>query len=106
MWGLLTAAVRSTSFRLLRIKQASPLSILQSTRSEHPQDCLCSCLGHQGKGWTLSRPHLTLTSPGWAEDGPRLTGDRAGAQNRGHTWWQSRDAGPRLLACPVLGQAA
>lgn len=27
----LTAAVRSTSFLLLRIKQASPLSILQST---------------------------------------------------------------------------
>lgn len=44
--GALTAAVRSTSFRLLRIKQASPLSILQSTRSEHHR-IGCPCLGHQ-----------------------------------------------------------
>lgn len=32
---LLTAAVRSTSFRLLRMKQASPLSILQAESSIH-----------------------------------------------------------------------
>ena len=44
--GALTAAVRSTSFRLLRIKQASPLSILQSTRSEHHRTS-SPCLGHQ-----------------------------------------------------------
>lgn len=34
--GALTAAVRSTSFRLLRMKQASPLSILQSTDLSWP----------------------------------------------------------------------
>lgn len=45
LWGrgplALTAAVRSTSLRLLRMKQASPLSILQSTGLSaawaHPQ---------------------------------------------------------------------
>lgn len=35
----LTAAVRSTSFRLLRMKQASPLSILQ-TESSNPMNCM------------------------------------------------------------------
>lgn len=32
---LLTAAVRSTSFRLLRMKQASPLSILEAESRVH-----------------------------------------------------------------------
>ena len=35
----LTAAVRSTSFRLLRMKQASPLSILQMESSD-PMNCM------------------------------------------------------------------
>ena len=61
--GALTAAVRSTSFRLLRIKQASPLSILQSTRFEQHRD-------RQGKGWAWWRPHLTLTALGLLRTGP------------------------------------
>lgn len=45
--GALTAAVRSTSFRLLRMKQASPLSILQSTDLSWPGPATPP-LGRQG----------------------------------------------------------
>lgn len=61
--GALTAAVRSTSFRLLRMKQASPLSILRrpgqsAARATMP---LSKMSGARSSSWrgVPSRPHLT-----------------------------------------------
>lgn len=81
----LTAAVRSTSLRLLRMKQASPLSILQSTEPSAawtlftvwgfvpcaPTDPVGP--GHGRKGHICRQRCWTLTAglsvPGWAAQG-------------------------------------
>lgn len=91
----LTAAVRSTSLRLLRIKQASPLSILQNTRSER---CLDRPRSSDVTGSEAGKIEPRRTPPrswlmGWCQDSDQLAGGpssmtllsqgQVGAQNGG-----------------------